>query len=529
MNRNTTTLSWRPEFIYGIIQRAILIAAVGLLLTATPAVAQERAGVLERIGAFFGGTVEVEIEDGAVLVENLEVLVAAGEATPGEIVIRKKRLDAWCLAMEESLTEYLSLTGEQHAGFKELLAKELALSQRRWKKQDGNKAIADTTVILFTGRTGPTARIQSRAYGKGLSESLTEEQQERLSKLRTERNRRIGDWFARRATAVIDSELFLNDEQRTACFEDVRLRIARRSNGLYAFHKQHYYLPYEPARQFASKFKALQLTRAQQQRYQDLLGSDQNQNNHVMITVSTGNNEENQKQVEAACQTAKTRFLKVAAVRAEYIATSLKLPQDQTRYLEIAGKGATVRCLKAWKKQTEKQVEQFAKNPQFAGGQQIGLGGPDVRTFSNDQLWKTAVKKVSSKTDLNVQEDREKHILDGAVSFVMATLDRELFLDDDQVEDLRSLVEETEPHRVNTHQYYMLELAIMARMLVRIDDKQLAEVLNESQMECWKQIKTPFRFQGKERANITTQHGDMNLNLMAPKQRRRNSDVFNLF
>jgi hypothetical protein len=83
MNRNTTTLSWRPEFIYGIIQRAILIAAVGLLLTATPAVAQERAGVLERIGAFFGGTVEVEIEDGAVLVENLEVLVAAGEPTPG--------------------------------------------------------------------------------------------------------------------------------------------------------------------------------------------------------------------------------------------------------------------------------------------------------------------------------------------------------------------------------------------------------------------------------------------------------------
>jgi hypothetical protein len=41
-------------------------------------------------------------------------------------------------------------------------------------------------------------------------------------------------------------------------------------------------------------------------------------------------------------------------------------------------------------------------------------------------------------------------LLDRAAAFVMATLDRELILDDDQVQNPRSLVQQTDPHHTST-------------------------------------------------------------------------------
>jgi len=493
--------------------RGMTIAVVGLVVVVSPVTAQDGPGLLERLGALFGGAIEVEEEVAAPVAMGF---VAPNQAAPAEIAARQKRLDTWCLALEESLVQSVSLTADQRVELGRLLTQETALNMQRWKKQqqrNQNIAIPATTVILFAGKAGPTSRLL-RAVSKASSTLFTEQQQELYAENKTNRNQRIADWFARRATVVIDNELFLSDEQRTVCYEHIRMQHMYRSNGLYAFHEQRYYLPYESPEKLTPWNTEFQLTRIQQRRWKDVIADNNGRNNHVMVFVGAGQKNENDKQLEATYQQARKRFLNVAAVRAEHLSSSLELPQQQARYLEVAGKGATIQCLNSWKTQTQKQIKQWADNPQFVGRrQQIGLGGPDIRSFGRNKLWKSAVKKVCSTTESDVHQQRSERALEGAVAFVMATLDRELLLSDAQVKDLSQLVEESEPHQVASHQYYMLELAMIARTMVHINTEQLGNVLNEFQMECWKQIKAPFRFQGKERAQITTQHGDMNLTL----------------
>lgn len=65
-------------------------------------------------------------------------------------------------------------------------------------------------------------------------------------------------------------------------------------------------------------------------------------------------------------------------------------------------------------------------------------------------MWKTTVQKVRRKAETNVNQAQKQPMLDGATAFVMATLDRELFLDDDQIQGLRSFVGQTGPHHNST-------------------------------------------------------------------------------
>ena len=65
-------------------------------------------------------------------------------------------------------------------------------------------------------------------------------------------------------------------------------------------------------------------------------------------------------------------------------------------------------------------------------------------------MWETTVQKVSAKAETNVHQAHKQPMLDGAAAFVIATLDRELFLDDDQIQGPHSLVEQTNPHHNST-------------------------------------------------------------------------------
>ena len=68
----------------------MLIPTAGLVLTASPAMAQERAGLLERMDEFFGGGIDAESLDA--------FPVADGQAAAVEIFRRQQRLDVSCLA-----------------------------------------------------------------------------------------------------------------------------------------------------------------------------------------------------------------------------------------------------------------------------------------------------------------------------------------------------------------------------------------------------------------------------------------------
>lgn len=488
--------------------------------------AQQERGVVQRVLEFLTRPAEPEQAEPEALQEAVQVRGAFAPnaaadvmRAPGEIASRQKRLDAWCLALEDRLAKQFELTDQQRGELKKLLTKEAALNQQRWKRREPEgRAMPDSTVIVFAGKTGPTRRIL-RAVDRTFADLLSESQMERYTEVSQHRRERIGDWFAQRAVAVINSELYLSEEQLQACFEDLRQHAGKRSNGLYAFHQQNHYLPYERLDGLLNRLKSVKLTAIQKQRSQDLKTGNSN-NNHVMVTINGGAVEQNEEQLNAIYQQSREEMLNAAAVRAEFITTSLQLPQREARHLQVAGKGVTIRTLNAWKKQTREQIASFAENPRFGPGITIGLAGPQLNAFEQDQIWQRAVDRVCAATDADLVRQRQQQERQGATAFVLATLDRELSLQSGQLDELQRLVEEAEPQRVAKNQHYCLELAILARTLVRIDEERLSNLLSAPQMTCWELMKSQFRFQNDTRARISTQHGDLQLRLTDPSYRR---------
>lgn len=512
-----------------------ILATVGILLVCavSPTFAQDRPGLLNQLGDIIGDVIKPPepIRVRAAVAVDMPVAVNQG-GQRNSARVRQQRLDAWCLSLEDSLAHDLDLSDDQRDDLQKLLIKQSAINHQRWKaeqnqNQNRGNQLVDTTPILFAGSTGPTRRI-SRAVDKAMASLLSEDKQALYTELKTKRKQRIGDWFAQRAVAVIDAELFFSDTQRKACFDELRPHTERRSNGLFAFHRYSHYLPYE-ALPIVQTFRILELTPAQESRLKDLR-SNASAGNQITLTLTSNATDQNEKQLHEAYQTARTQFLNAAAVRAQFLTTRLELPQDQARYLETAGKGVTIRSLNQWKKQTRKQMQQYAANPRFGAGMRIGLPGPDIRSLEHDQLWKRAVNTVCENADADLFDRHDQQVLDGASAFILATLDRELTLREDQVETVRKLVDNTTPHLVHSNQYYYLELAMFARTLVLMEEEQLAEVLSEPQMKAWKLIKSAFRFRGKGRAEFTTRNGDVHLNLTKPSNgTRRPGFLMNVF
>ena len=101
---------------------------------------------------------------------------------------------------------------------------------------------------------------------------------------------------------------------------------------------------------------------------------------------------------------------------------------------------------------------------------------------------------------------------DGATSFVLGTLDRELFLSEKQIEPLQRLIAMTEPERVAGDQVHLLELAMMGRVLKEINEAAVDGILTDAQMVCWQQMKSQYRFKDVH-ATISTGNGRLVLML----------------
>ena len=111
----------------------------------------------------------------------------AGSARGGQK--RGKRLQAWCLAWEESLARSLKLSAEQHADVHKLLIKQSALSQQTWKKQPlRQQGLSATTVIRFAGGIPPVIRAVDRA----IPELLTDEQMVNYLEIKAVRKKNRG-------------------------------------------------------------------------------------------------------------------------------------------------------------------------------------------------------------------------------------------------------------------------------------------------------------------------------------------------
>ena len=498
-NEKQRVLSGRPW--------ASVLAVCLMLGTGTASPAQDAdPGLLERLGKLFQQRGRVR-EDA--------VPAPANPQRPADLVkTRRERLDAWCDSYLRWLVEELAFSDDQQRQIGQLLSGEVERNQRQWKERPGNFPLPDTTVIVFAGHGGPVARISGVRFEKELLKVLNPEQK-RIWKVESlTRKLRICDQYARRATAIVDTELFLLPELREAVFQVGRKAYRNHgTNGLYAFHAQGQYMQRESLTSFVGSVDDEFWSEAQKRRLDDLRQPWSEQKGDHFVVRGGQPEEFRHDQVGAICQTAERRFLNGIAVHTSWLATSLRLTPKQARHLEVAGKGSAIRCLRSWKKSTRRTLDRMTEQldqPHIS----IRLTPPDVGAVEHDQLWKHTLNGIISSAGKDNAADRDKWIRATAVDFVLATLDRELTLSENQIPALRKLIETTQPHLTPDSQPRMAELAMVVRTISRIKRDSLDEILAEPQLSCWKLIESQFRLQLEKRiAVISVQHGTVQVRL----------------
>ena len=429
---------------------------------------------------------------------------------------RQERLDTWCATYLHWLSESLDLNDDQKKQTQELLSHESSKNQRQWQRRQGNVPLPDTTVILFAGYGGPVVQITSDHWEKQLLHLLADGQKKMWMDVSLTRKSRIRDQYARRATALVDTELYLSPEVRDVVYQAARKLYRRdRTNGLFAFNRQSTYMRNESLVSLVTSVDDQHWTEAQQRRINDLRRPSTNQRafvgTHVVIR---GNQQEEtwKQQVHVMYESAEKEFLNASAVRTSWMKTALELTPEQARHLELAGKGSTIRCLRRWKKSTQQRLDSVVDR---SGDQNraTALNPPDITAIEEDQLWKHAFDEILRTARSEIAVERNRFVESSAVDFLMATLDRELVLHEHQISALRKLFEDTQPHLTPTRQPYLLELAMIVRAMSRINPVALREVLTEPQMSNWNLMASSFRVQNKSSAIVTVQHGQLQLSL----------------
>jgi len=128
------------------------------------------------------------------------------------------------------------------------------------------------------------------------------------------------------------------------------------------------------------------------------------------------------------------------------------------------------------------QMGQMRGNFAFSA-QNISVDGLD-----SNEIWAEAVRTVNADKQT---EDRGKHIQHVRAMTVTALLDQELWLTPAQREEVMKFTEQVVPESLAKGIYddYVRELVLLAYPLHKVSEAKVNEVLTESQLAVWKQLK----------------------------------------
>ena len=403
---------------------------------------------------------------------------------------RMKRIDAWLGAWHRGVSRAVGLSNQQSEALSQHLAKAASANQARWRRLKQESTIPDTAVHWFMGYMGPAWQL-SRAFDFHAERSLSPTQWTGYTSWRERHNQRVARFFAQRAVAVMHADLFLTPEQRATC-EAIAVDWNQPNlNGVFLLRRPNQIASAKPLRQLIVQLPDQLLTFNQRARLDYIRDSSA----HFKLTRHSTPSSVNRR-IADINQKCAADCLNAVAVRVDYLATMLQLSTAQERKLELAGKGAVRRLRQSWRNAAENVAARLEREEPEG----IMLQLPVPEHFALDDLWANTLIQLDREAAATQDSTSVAHR--GAVGLVMGILDQELLLDEGQIEPLQQLVRQTKPERVGSNATHMPEIAMVARTLVRINDKAVARILAPPQQQCWQQIREGFRFDGQTRASI---------------------------
>jgi hypothetical protein len=509
--------------------RTSLLLIVAVVVLAAPVAAQQRPQTtVEKVAEMLSQALKAAT--GKARPQRLRNVVPMQMAQPvqqeapapaaNEVQQRASRLQAYAAAMQAWITQQAELTPDQVQQFSASVEKAIEASQAKFQQaprahQQLNQQLSDYFPICFTAANGAAREIDVVPHQSHQSKNreldlfpddrqvkniqLTPEQRQQLLRAIEARFEFREQASLQHVLNLLDAELYLTADQRQQMGEGIAGMIDRDAS-CFSFQPTTYYFPQTSIARTIKPGPHLQvLTEAQQDRAKDLasMGSGSyNSEQYILFQSTEGVDTWQDKLTEASTEQRK-RLTRAMDVRVAFHGLSQALSDQEIRHLRVAGKGAVEEVLAAWKEQSRRQLKSYEDQVvRFNGNFSFGLNVADVYQLESNSIWKHAVESLT-QNDTDALASRHNVRLDATARFVVAMLDRELWLNADQRQALLDAVKKELPdpdYRIANHRYYG-EVTLLAIPLFKLSKTDLA-ILSPAQQKAWDAMQGMFQHDG---------------------------------
>lgn len=421
-----------------------------------------------------------------------------------DVDTRLKRLQSHAAVMQEWFDLQAELTEPQQRELAAALEASISDSQKSWKAgdaQDRQRVFDDFFPIVFTDLTGPALYLEGAGTEAVKDKvALPEKQANQLSEALEEREE-----FYRAAALgyvlnLLDEYFFFTPEQRekmaeivskkvdlnAACYSMQTKERARRS---------FQYFPstsvigtvvtWKPNGFFSDNQKVLAVALTAPQ-------SAASGNSEAFPVMTAEDAETVQQRLKDVSAAQRTRLQHNLAVRIDFYESTCDLSERDVRRLTLAGKGTMDSVIRAWKANTRKNIERYQQ--QNAGRNVVvAFPVPSISQLLANELWTHTVKSSVPENSQAIT-NRDETLKDARAKFVVAMLDRELWLEPFQRERLLKSVQKMLPSgdvAKSSYQRNTDELTLLCIPLFKLSKLELT-ILSPAQRTVWKGMKEPF-------------------------------------
>ena len=433
--------------------------------------------------------------------------------TEAELEKRQERLTAFSECMQGWIAKHAQLSAEQTAAMAAMVANAIKDSQLEHANQAGQQQtqLMDFFPIRMTGKDGAATDIDLRFIRQRLPAlNLTTAQQQSLDKAIEERQQFHKDGALERVLNLLDRELFLTSDQRDAigarCRKDFDLK--EQCYGLQAnnhFIRQRAVSPILRDR----RIKPLLLD-AQKKRAQDLAQKN-GSNQHVFFQLENGNLEQ---KLTDAIVSQKQRLKNACDVRVAFYASTHALSDDHARHLSVAGKGTVDSVISEWKQQTRRSLNAQAQHAAQNLHMHFHFVVADINKIEKDELWKATLAKLTDSAATDSTGERAAQRRAGMAMFVVALLDRELWLTAEQRQELMQVVlpQMPDPDYSNHYRQHFEELLLLAVPLMDCSQQDL-HMLSANQKSVIGLLRKQYEFNGRHATISMRQNGQFTIEI----------------
>lgn len=496
--------------------RSIVVVILSVTLMPSTTVGQaEKATVIEKFADLLGGALKAATGR---KVPNRPAPALRALAQPmmpavplnreDELIDRHERLEAYADVSGEWLSTLLELNDAQQRTLRVTHDQEVALSQAdaKRRKVDNNdrshRYFADYFVIKFTDTDGAARRLDFTRHAHKLQEvNLAEAQKRTLEELTAERKAFFESAALGQLMNLLDAELFFAPEQRVEFSDGLRSTVNLDVTG-FAFTTSTYYFNQRIAGPLVQRGKFLNvLEDSQRRRLADITNAKNSSSSgrqYLLFSTSDGVDAWQEKLV-TSIKEQRERLMRAIAVRVDFHRTQCNLSDETAHRLMVAGKGASDVVIAEWKRTSRTQLkgyEQQAAQWVGRGNMSFAVNLPNIQTLAANDIWTHSIESAVPEASDQLTE-RNRLRTQANAEFVVAMLDKELWLTQKQREHLIPVVFKMMPHpdKAMSSSSYYNELALLGMTMFKFPDQDLP-ILTDKQKRAWKAMKKPLQTNG---------------------------------